>query len=158
MWSYACICILKLITSTDRPCQGLIHNPETDGQTERMNATIEAYIRMFCNHAQTNWVSLLPMVQLAINKRDAASTGISPFFLDHGHNIEPIQLGDDNNTNPAMLADTPTSLLVRELSTSLLLPLISPKPNWPQPNRNTKIMPTNIGTQPQVIRWEIRFG
>jgi hypothetical protein len=98
------------------------YHPETDGQTERMNATIEAYIRMFCNHAQTNWVSLLPMAQLAINGRDAASTGISPFFLDHGYHLEPIQLEDDDNADSAILSkasETSSERIVHKLAVAL---------------------------------------
>lgn len=71
------------------------YHAETDGQTERMNATIELFLRSFCNHAQSNWASLLPMAQLAICGRDAASTGVSPFFLDHGYNVEAFQLEED---------------------------------------------------------------
>jgi transposase InsO family protein len=71
------------------------YHPETDGQTERMNATIEAYIRAFCHWAQGDWAFLCPMAQLAINGRDAASTGISPFFLDHGYHVEPLQLQEE---------------------------------------------------------------
>ena len=36
-------------------------HPETDGQTERTNQTLEAYLRHYVNNAQDNWVSLLPM-------------------------------------------------------------------------------------------------
>jgi hypothetical protein len=70
-------------------------HPQTDGQTERMNATIEEYLRNFCSRMQDNWATLLPMAQLAINSRDASSTGISPFFLDHGYNVEPFALAED---------------------------------------------------------------
>lgn len=70
------------------------HHPETDGSTERANAEIESYIRMFVSYAQENWRFLLPSAQLAINNRDATSTGVSPFFLQHGYNLEPIQLSE----------------------------------------------------------------
>lgn len=77
------------------------YHPETDGQTERMNATLEAYLRMFCDHTQSNWAFLLPMAQLTICSRDAASTGVSPFFLDHGYNVEPVQLEEDVEMDPS---------------------------------------------------------
>lgn len=32
------------------------------------------------------------MAQLAINSREAASTGLSPFFLEHGYHFEPLDL------------------------------------------------------------------
>ena len=75
------------------------YHAETDGQTERMNATIELFLRSFCDHAQSNWASLLPMAQLAICSRDATSTGVSPFFLDHGYHVEPFQLEEDVEIN-----------------------------------------------------------
>lgn len=75
------------------------YHAETDGQTERMNATIELFLRSFCDHTQSNWASLLPMAQLAICSRDAASTGVSPFFLDHGYHVEPFQLEEDVEIN-----------------------------------------------------------
>ena len=71
------------------------YHPETDGQIERTNSTIEAYIHMFCDWAQSNWSILAPMAQLAINGRDSASTGVSPFFLDHGYHVEPLQLEEE---------------------------------------------------------------
>jgi hypothetical protein len=32
------------------------------------------------------------MAQIAINGRNATSIGISPFFLQHGYEVEPLQL------------------------------------------------------------------
>jgi hypothetical protein len=32
------------------------------------------------------------MAQIAINSRDATSTGVSPFFLQHSYNFNPLQL------------------------------------------------------------------
>jgi transposase InsO family protein len=67
-------------------------HPQTDGSTERMNSVLEAYIRAFVNWAQDNWALLCPMAQIAINGRDATSTGVAPFFLQHGYNVDPLQL------------------------------------------------------------------
>jgi hypothetical protein len=68
------------------------YHPETDGATERMNQTVETYLRTFVNSSQDNWADLIPMAELAINNRDAHSTGVSPFFLAHGYHLEPLQL------------------------------------------------------------------
>ena len=67
-------------------------HPQTDGATERMNSVWEAYIRAFINWAQNNWASLCPMAQIAINGREATSTKVAPFFLQHGYNVDPLQL------------------------------------------------------------------
>jgi hypothetical protein len=34
-----------------------------------------------------------PIAQIAINGRDATLTGVAPFFLQHGYNVDPLQLG-----------------------------------------------------------------
>ena len=65
------------------------YHPQTDGQTERTNQTIEQYLRAYINYEQDNWVKLLPMAQFAFNN-SAAVTGISPFYANYGKhpNIE----------------------------------------------------------------------
>jgi hypothetical protein len=92
------------------------YHPETDGSTERANSTMETYLRTFCDYAQDDWNDLLPSAQLAIMGRDAASTGVSPFFLEHGWHIEPLDLQLDplprtTHKSPIQQADT----LVRKL-------------------------------------------
>lgn len=32
------------------------YHPQTDGQTERMNQTLEQYLRCYVNYEQDNWV------------------------------------------------------------------------------------------------------
>ena len=59
---------------------------ETDGQTERVNQTLEAYLRHYVNQMQDNWVSLLPMAQLAINNQVSETTKETPFFANFGKN------------------------------------------------------------------------
>jgi hypothetical protein len=59
------------------------YHPQTDGQTERTNQTIEQYLRCYLNYQQNDWVKLLPMAQFAFNN-SAAITGISPFFANYG--------------------------------------------------------------------------
>ncbi|CAA9317827.1 hypothetical protein AVDCRST_MAG94-1309 [uncultured Leptolyngbya sp.] len=60
------------------------YHPQTDGQTERMNQTLEQYLRHYINDAQNNWVQLLPVAQLAINQHRSDSTKESPFFANFG--------------------------------------------------------------------------
>ncbi|KAI0992351.1 hypothetical protein K3495_g15835, partial [Podosphaera aphanis] len=67
------------------------YHPETDGATERMNQEVLAYLRAFISFSQTEWSEMLPSAQLAINNRDNSSTGLSPFFLEHGYHVEPVQ-------------------------------------------------------------------
>lgn len=65
-------------------------HPQTDGQTERTNQTLEQYLHHYVNMAQDNWVALLPMAQLALNHVDNETTGISPFFANFGKEPKPL--------------------------------------------------------------------
>ena len=47
--------------------------PQTDGQTERQNSTMEAYLRAFVNYEQNDWARLLPMAELAYNNARLSS-------------------------------------------------------------------------------------
>lgn len=76
------------------------YHPETDGGTERMNAVVEAYLRTFVDYQQSRWKELLPCAELALCNRDAASTGMSAFFLCHGYHLEPIRLAESVAERP----------------------------------------------------------
>jgi hypothetical protein len=43
------------------------YHPQTDGQTERLNQTLEQYLRCYVNDRQDNWIALLPLAQIAYN-------------------------------------------------------------------------------------------
>ncbi len=59
-------------------------HPQTDGQTERVNAVVEQLLRNLVNQPMTNWEKQLPLVSFAINNSKAESTGQTPFFLNFG--------------------------------------------------------------------------
>jgi len=61
------------------------YHPEGDGQTERVNQTLEQYLRVFCNFQQDNWASLLPLAELPYNNAPNETTGVSPFFANKGY-------------------------------------------------------------------------
>ena len=60
-------------------------HPQTDGQTERQNNTIEAYLQAFVNFKQNDWAKFLPMAKFAYNNAKNASTGYTPFELNYGY-------------------------------------------------------------------------
>jgi hypothetical protein len=68
-------------------------HPETNGQTERINAEMEQYLRLFINWAQTDWAVWLPLAEFAGNNMISETTGVSPFFANYGFHprmgIEP---------------------------------------------------------------------
>jgi hypothetical protein len=59
-------------------------HPQTDGQTERMNAGMEQYLQVFVNHQQDDWVQWLPLAEFAANNAVTESTKCTPFFAVQG--------------------------------------------------------------------------
>jgi hypothetical protein len=59
---------------------------QTDGQTERLNEVLEAYLRAYCAWQQDDWIEWLPLAELALNNQPSATTGVSPFFATYGYN------------------------------------------------------------------------
>lgn len=62
------------------------YHPQTDGQTERTNKTVEEVLRNLISNGNKEWDLLLPSVEFAINNAKSASSGFSPFFLNYGIN------------------------------------------------------------------------
>jgi hypothetical protein len=62
------------------------YHPQTDGQTERINAILEQYLRAFMNFHQDDWVDWLPLAEFASNNTVSETTGCSPFFANYGFN------------------------------------------------------------------------
>ena len=61
------------------------YHSEGDGQTERVNQTLEQYLCIYCNYQQDNWAKLLPLAEFAYNNTPNATTGLSPFFANKGY-------------------------------------------------------------------------
>jgi len=59
-------------------------HPESDGQTERVNQTLEQYFRSYCSYQQDDWASLLPFAEHAYNNSMSESTKTSPFEINYG--------------------------------------------------------------------------
>jgi hypothetical protein len=59
-------------------------HPQTDGQSERANRTLEEVLRHFVSPRQDNWDEYLDLVEFAINEAVNPSTGYSPFYLAFG--------------------------------------------------------------------------
>ena len=52
---------------------------ESDGQTERVNQTLEQYLRIYCDFHQDDWSQLLPLAEFTYNNSKNSSTQMSPF-------------------------------------------------------------------------------
>jgi hypothetical protein len=98
------------------------YHPQTDGQTERLNQVLEQYLRCYVNDRQDNWITLLPLAQIAYNQSPTTTTGTSPFFASYG--FEP----NDYTGQMEVSADNPTAALTArefcEMQESLRLDLM----------------------------------
>ena len=61
-----------------------VYHPETDDQTERINAWVKQYLCIYINHHQTDWVEWLSIVEFAHNQTSTSTTKFSPFLLNIG--------------------------------------------------------------------------
>lgn len=93
LWSEVC----RLVEITKRLSTG--YHPQTDGATERLNSSMETYLRTYVCYDQTNWNHLLAMAELSINSRTNVTIGASPFFLMHGFENSPFDLEIDEQTD-----------------------------------------------------------
>ena len=61
-------------------------HPQTDGQMERQNSTLEQYLWAYVAYQQDDWVEWLPLAKFAYNNSWQSTTGESPFYLLIGQN------------------------------------------------------------------------
>ena len=77
-WIHLCNCL------GIEPRLSTAFHPETDGQTERLNAAMEEYLRGHVNYLQDDWARLLPLTEFAGNNQVSTATGASPFYAVYG--------------------------------------------------------------------------
>ncbi|KAI1002674.1 hypothetical protein K3495_g5529 [Podosphaera aphanis] len=79
------------------------YHPETDGQTERFNQSLEEYLRKYVNYNQDDWVDWLHLAEFQANNTVNATTGMTPFFADTGFHprigFEPQKIQVENIGN-----------------------------------------------------------
>src|SRR3979411_583979 len=78
-WKHLCFC-LKI-----EPRLSTAFHPQTDGQTERMNAVMEQHLRAYVNYLQDNWTDYLFLAEFAGNNQVSDTTTLSPFFANLGY-------------------------------------------------------------------------
>jgi hypothetical protein len=78
-------------------------HPQTDGQTERMNAMMEQYLWAHVNYLQDDWAEWLLLAEFAANNQASETTGSSPFFANKGFDphcqfdLSPVATNDIND-------------------------------------------------------------
>ncbi len=86
-------------------------DPQTDGQTERQNNTMEAYLRAFVNFEQNVWARVLSMAEFAYNNAKNASIGHTLFELNYGYHSRASYKEDVNPRSQSKSADELTTEL-----------------------------------------------
>jgi hypothetical protein len=90
-------------------------HPQTDGQTERSNRTIEETLRHFASYHQRDWDTYLQTAVFAINNSYQQSVQNSPFFLNKGrHPRLPSDLSAITDKIPAPPAQSVRSPQAQE--------------------------------------------
>ncbi|CAO1614203.1 unnamed protein product [Parajaminaea phylloscopi] len=82
------------------------YHPQTDGQTERLNQTLEVYLRHYVNYHQDNWASLLPIAAFCYNCTPHSATLKTPFEVVCGYTPT---LGTTHITELGVLHSTASS-------------------------------------------------
>jgi hypothetical protein len=54
-------------------------HPQTDGQTERQNQSLEQYLRAYCAYEQDDWATWINLAEFAYNDSRHDALGITPF-------------------------------------------------------------------------------
>lgn len=68
-------------------------HPQTDGQTERANRTLIQMLRAYVSPYHDDWDEHLVAIEFAYNDSINATTGFTPFYLNHGeHPHSPLSL------------------------------------------------------------------
>src|SRR3979411_2191815 len=84
-------------------------HPQTDGQTECTNRTLEQMLRAYVSWNQSEWHKCLAPLEFTYNNSVQSSTGIAPFELIYGSGL----------TMPASILNEPTSIQVPTTNTFL---------------------------------------
>ena len=97
--------------------------PQTDGQTERINQTLEQYLRQFCNYEQNDWCDMLPLAEYSYNNSVTTATQMSPFYANYGFHPRTTWPAEVESKNPAS----------KVMPTGLRMCMICAVPTWKTP-------------------------
>ncbi|CAA93236.1 retrotransposable element/transposon Tf2-type [Schizosaccharomyces pombe] len=72
----------------------LPYRPQTDGQTERTNQTVEKLLRCVCSTHPNTWVDHISLVQQSYNNAIHSATQMTPFEIVHRYSpaLSPLEL------------------------------------------------------------------
>jgi transposase InsO family protein len=70
-----------------QPNFSTVYHPETDGQTERTNQTLEDMLRMYMMDQQKRWEEFLPLVEFTYNNSYESTIKMAPFDFLYGRSF-----------------------------------------------------------------------
>ena len=95
------------------------YHPQTDGQTERMNRTLEEMIRAHVDVDHQNWDELLCAAEFAYNNSLHGSSKFTPFYLNSGRHPHTPAVWLSNAPLPPASQSPDADAFVRKLKESL---------------------------------------
>ena len=90
------------------------HNPQSDGQSENTNKTVETLLRIYMHERPKDWDLCILAIEFAINDSVHESTGFTPFQLTYGESPNShvdlvletlLQSGESNPAAAKMVSD-----------------------------------------------------
>jgi hypothetical protein len=93
------------------------YHPQSDGQTERVNQTMETFLRCFVNACPSKWLNWLPLAEFWYNSCDHSAIGCSPFEALYGYT--PTHFGV-SSSDVVPSSDLSSWLREREVMNSLI--------------------------------------
>ncbi|KAA0059954.1 retrotransposon polyprotein [Cucumis melo var. makuwa] len=81
------------------------YHPQTDGQTEVVNRSVEAYLRCFCGERPKEWIKWIHWVEYWYNTTYQRSLGVSLFQAVYGSTPPPLVFYGDHSTTNSTLDD-----------------------------------------------------
>jgi hypothetical protein len=87
------------------------HHPQTEGQTERTNRTMEEMLRHYVNYRQNNWDEVLPALEHAYYNSVNATTRQVPVELLYGQ--KPLEVKDFLLPSPTTTVESVTGVVSR---------------------------------------------
>ncbi|KAL0560677.1 hypothetical protein IC582_001087 [Cucumis melo] len=81
------------------------YHPQTDGQTEVVNRSVEAYLRCFCGERPKERIKWIHWAEYWYNTTYQRSLGVSPFQAVYGRTPPPLVFYGDHSTMNSTLDD-----------------------------------------------------
>lgn len=83
-----------------------VYHPQSDGQTEVLNKTLEMYLRCFVFYYPKAWVDMLPWAQFWYNTSFHHSIGMPPFKAIFGRDPPLVIPYESDPKDPAVVQDS----------------------------------------------------